>query len=432
MQQPRLARRLGLGDAVVIGLGSMIGAGVFAAFTPAAAAAGSGLLVGLALAAAVAWANATSSAQLAAQYPESGGTYVYGRERLGDTCGFAAGWCFVVGKTASCAAMAMTAATYALGGPARAVPVVAMLVVLGLSWVLIRGISKTARLARVLLAITLLALLTTLVVILVANRQWTSPLAGGAGTVGGEPAAYGILQSAGLLFFAFAGYARIATLGEEVREPERTIPRAITRALAIVIGLYAAVALVLLATIGAAGIARSPLPLLAAAEHAGVSWIGALLRVGATVAALGALLGLLSGVSRTALAMARRRDLPGRLAAVDPVHQVPIVAQVAVAAAVLLLTLLADVRHAIGFSSFGVLLYYAIANAAAWTQPPEHRRWPRWVQAAGVVGCVGLALTLPWASVLAGVLVVGVGLAGRAVLHAQNPEPPARGPRRRR
>jgi len=422
VQQPRLARRLGLGDAVVIGLGSMIGAGVFAAFTPAAAAAGSGLLVGLALAAAVAWANATSSAQLAAQYPESGGTYVYGRERLGDTWGFAAGWCFVVGKTASCAAMAMTAATYALGGPARAVPVVAMLVVLGLSWVLIRGISKTARLARVLLAITLLALLTTLAVILVANRQWTSPLAGGAGTVGGEPAAYGILQSAGLLFFAFAGYARIATLGEEVREPGRTIPRAITRALAIVIGLYAAVALVLLATIGAAGIARSPLPLLAAAEHAGVSWIGALLRVGATVAALGALLGLLSGVSRTALAMARRRDLPGRLAAVDPVHQVPIVAQVAVAAAVLLLTLLADVRHAIGFSSFGVLLYYAIANAAAWTQPPEHRRWPRWVQAAGVVGCVGLALTLPWASVLAGVLVVGVGLAGRVVLHAQNPE----------
>lgn len=412
-EPPRLARRLGLADAIVIGLGSMIGAGVFAAFTPAAAAAGSGLLVGLALAALVAWANATSSAQLAAQYPESGGTYVYGRERLGESWGFAAGWAFVVGKTASCAAMAMTAATYALGGQARATQALAMLVVAAVTLVLLRGITKTARLARVLLTVTVLALLGTLAAVLAGTRTWQAPLTGI-----GETSAYGIAQSAGLLFFAFAGYARIATLGEEVRDPERTIPRAITRALAVVIGGYAVVAVTLLATIGADGIAASALPLLDAARAAGVGWVGVLLRAGAVVASLGALLGLLAGVGRTTFAMARRGDLPRPLAAVDPPAQVPRSAQLVVAAAVLALLLVADLRHAIGFSSFGVLLYYAIANAAAWTQPREHRRWPRWVQAGGLVGCVLLALTLPVGSVITGAVVVGVGLLGRRVGHA--------------
>ena len=411
---PRLARRLGLADAVIIGLSSMIGAGVFAAFTPAAAAAGSGLLVGLTLAAAVAWANATSSAQLAAQFPESGGTYVYGRECLGDSWGFAAGWAFVVGKTASCAAMAITAATYALGGEARAAQVVGLGIVGALSVVLTRGITKTARLARVLLTVTLACLLVTALVVAGFTREWSAPLAGV-----GDATAYGILQSAGLLFFAFAGYARIATLGEEVRAPAVTIPRAITRALGLVIALYAALALLLLATIGASGIASSALPLLAAAQAADVSWVGVFVRVGATVAALGALLGLLSGVSRTVLAMARRGDLPRRLAAVDAANQVPAVAQWWVAGAVVALVLLTDLRHAIGFSSFGVLLYYAIANASAWTQTADHRRWPRWVQGAGLAGCLVLAATLPMGSVLAGALVVGVGVVGRRSLRVR-------------
>jgi len=421
--RPGLQRRLGLPDAVVIGLGSMIGAGVFAAFTPAAAAAGPGLLIGLALAAAVAWANATSSAQLAAQYPSSGGTYVYGRERLGPLWGFIAGWSFVVGKTASCAAMALTAATYALGGPAQGVRFVAIALVAALTWVVVRGITKTARLARVLLTITLAALAITAVVIVVFTRDWQSPLttdaneataAAGVVTAGGDPTAYGIVQSAGLLFFAFAGYARIATLGEEVRDPARTIPRAITRALGMVIALYAVLALLLLMTIGADGIAASPLPLLAAAQAADVSWVGGVLRVGATVASLGALLGLMSGVGRTAFAMAREGDLPARLAKVDQSHQVPAVAQLALAAAVVLLVAVTDLRHAIGFSSFGVLIYYAIANLSAWTQDDAHRRWPRRLQLAGVAGCALLAITLPIGSVLVGTALIAAGVIGRS------------------
>ncbi|MEP6630793.1 MAG: APC family permease [Lapillicoccus sp.] len=402
---------MGVRDAVVIGLGSMIGVGVFAAFAPAATAAGSGLLVGLLVAAVVAWCNATASAQLAAQYPTSGGTYVYGRERLGPWWGFLAGWGFVVGKTASCAAMALTVATYALGGDAFAVRFLAIAAVVGLTVVTLRGITKTVRLATVLVLVTVGSIAATLLVVGAANRSWHSPLESL-----GSASVYGILQSAGLLFFAFAGYARIATLGEEVRDPETTIPRAIPRALLIVVALYAVVAVALLAVLGPAGVERTGLPLIEAAQQAGVGWLGALVRLAAVLAGLGALLGLVTGVSRTALAMAREGDLPRALARVDAAHQVPQTAQVVVCAVVILLVVAVDVRTAIGFSSFGVLVYYAVANAAALTQEPEQRRWPRGLHVLGLVGCVLLVVTLPWTAVLTGLLVFAIGLGGRAVV----------------
>ena len=408
--RPALHRRLGVRDAVVIGLGSMVGAGVFSAFTPAAAAAGSGLLVGLVVAAVVAWCNATASAQLAAQYPTSGGTYVYGRARLGPWWGFVAGWGFVVGKTASCAAMALTVATYAVGGDARATRFLAIAAVVGLTLVNLRGITKTARLATVLVALTIGILGVTLVAIGVANRTWHSPFEDW-----GTSSAYGILQSAGLLFFAFAGYARIATLGEEVRDPETTIPRSIPRALGIVVVLYGVVGVVLLAVLGPAGVAASDLALLAAADQAGVSWMGAPVRVAAVLASLGALLGLITGVSRTMLAMARERDLPAVLATVDERRGVPQAAEAAVCAVVVLLVVAFDVRAVIGFSSFGVLVYYAVANAAAVTQDATHRRWPRGLHRFGIVGCVVLVVTLPWAAVAVGVCVFAVGVLGRVV-----------------
>ena len=394
----------------------MIGAGVFSAFTPAAAAAGSGLLVGLVVAAFVAWCNATASAQLAAQYPTSGGTYVYGRERLGPWWGFAAGWGFVVGKTASCAAMALTVATYAVGGDARATRFLAIAAVVGLTVVNLRGITKTARLATVLVVLTVALLGVSLVVVGVGNRTWHSPFESMA-----TASAYGILQSAGLLFFAFAGYARIATLGEEVRDPEKTIPRAIPRALGLVVVLYAVVGLVLLAVLGPSGVAASAVPLLAAAEQAGVGWIGAAVRVAAVLASLGALLGLVAGVSRTMLAMARERDLPRLLARVDERRGVPQAAQVAVCVVVVLLVVAFDVRAVIGFSSFGVLVYYAVANASAFTQDAAHRRWPRTLQVLGVVGCLVLVATLPWGAVVTGVCVFAVGVLGRLAVGAGRP-----------
>ncbi|WP_454050621.1 APC family permease [Cellulomonas sp. Marseille-Q8402] len=401
-----LARRLGTGDAVLIGLGSMVGAGVFAAFAPAAQAAGSALLAGLAVAAVVAYANATSSAQLAAQYPTSGGTYVYGRERLGPWWGFVAGWSFVVGKTASCAAMALTFAAYAVP-PAWQRPAAVGAVVL-LTGVNLRGITRTARLTRVIVAVALAALVTAVAAgLLGGDPSWARVDLAGSATWSG------VLGSAGLLFFAFAGYARITTLGEEVRDPARTIPRAVQLALGLALLVYAGVAVALLTVLGPDGTAASAAPVAAMAEATGWSWAVPVVRVGAVAASLGALLALVAGVSRTALAMARGGDLPRALAAVHPRHRVPHRAELAVGAVVVVLVLAVDLRGLIGFSSFGVLLYYLVANLAALTQAGAHRRFPRALQVLGVAGCAVLAVTLPLAAVAGGVVVLAAGVGAR-------------------
>lgn len=410
-----LARRLGTRDAVVVGLASMLGAGVFAAFAPAAAAAGPWLLAGLATGAVVAYANATSSAQLAAQYPASGGTYVYGRERLGPWWGFVAGWGFVIGKTASCAAMALTFASYAAPrGWERPVAVAAVVALAAVSY---RGVTRTARLARVLVVVVLLALAAAVAAgLLLGDPRWSRLGDGaGAGPVGGPAVLYGVLQAAGLLFFAFAGYARIATLGEEVRDPARTVPRAIQGALGLVVVVYAAVGVTLLAVLGAEGTAATPAPVAALADATGAAWLGPLVRFGAAAGSLGALLALVAGVGRTTLAMAREGDLPRPLAAVHPRFAVPHRAEVAVAAVVVVLVLTVDLRGAIGFSSFGVLVYYLVANVAAWTQRGARRRFPRALQAVGVVGCAVLVVTLPVEAVVVGAGVLAVGVVGRVV-----------------
>ncbi|MFC6162663.1 APC family permease [Kribbella jiaozuonensis] len=395
--EPRLARRLGLGDAVVIGLGSMVGAGVFAVWSPAAHAAGSWLLLGLGIAAVVAYCNAASSAQLAAVYPVSGGTYVYGRERLGEWWGFAAGWCFVIGKTASCAAMALTFATYFVPDEwlQRLLALAAVLILAAVNY---RGVTRTARLTRILVTCTLVVLALVLVLLFTGepHHHTSTPTS-----------AYGVLQSAGLLFFAFAGYARIATMGEEVREPAITIPRAITAAVIIAIGIYLLVAVALLRT---GDPASTTAPLASAVDGVGAAWATPIVRIGAALASLGALLALIAGVGRTTLAMARNQDLPAWLAAVHPRYQVPHHAELALAAVVGVLVLTTDLRGVIGFSSFGVLLYYAIANASAFTQPADQRRWPRAVNVIGLIGCVILAVTLPWTSAVVAAALLAAAL----------------------
>ncbi len=323
-----LARRLTLTDAVVLGLGSMIGAGIFAAFAPAATAAGTGLLVGLVIAAAVAYLNASSSAQLAAQYPTSGGTYVYGRECLGPWPGFLAGWAFVIGKTASCAAMAMAFAAY------------------------------------------------------VAPPAWQRPTA--------------VVAVFSLAVVNTQGVARTAALG-------------------ITLAIYGVVAVTALLTLGPQQLAASAAPLADVTRASGWTWAIPLVQLGAGVASLGALLALIAGVGRTSLAMARNDDLPRWLAAVHPRHRVPHHAELALAVIVSGLVVSVDLRSAIGFSSFGVLLYYAVANASAFTQAAPHRRSPRWMPIGGVAGCLALVTTLPGPSIAAGLAMLAVGVGYRMV-----------------
>lgn len=421
--EPTLVRRLGTGDAVVIGLGSMIGAGVFSAFGPAAAAAGAGLLVGLLIAAVIAFCNATASAQLAAASPTSGGTYVYGRERLGPWWGFTAGWGFVVGKTASCAAMALTVADYALPGPPWAQRLVAVAAVIGLTALNYRGVTKTAILTRILVSLSLAALAAAVIGIVV-GRSAGRGATGAALDLWGGP--YGVLQAAGLLFFAFAGYARIATMGEEVRDPTRTIPRAIPIALAITVVVYSVVAVAALAALGPENLAAAPAPLVAAVQAVGADALAPVVRVGATLAALGALLALIAGIGRTTLAMARNRDLPAWLATVHPRFRVPHHAELTLAVIVSGLVLAADLRGVIGFSSFGVLIYYAIANAAAFTQPAGQRRWPRALQVLGIIGCTVLVVSLPGVSIVAGLVMFLLGLTGRWLVRKRRDRDPGR------
>ncbi|HPF80714.1 APC family permease [Nostocoides australiense] len=411
--QGALARRLGTGDAVIVGLSAMIGAGIFAAFPPAARAAGSWLLPALGTAALVALCNAIASAQLAQSYPSSGGTYLFGREVLGPWWGYAAGWGFVVGKTASCAAMAMTFAAYAVPAGAwgrRLVAVVAVVVLTGLN---LRGVTRTAYAARILLGITGIVLAGLLV--LLWSQSGAAPPGQLVAPAGGV---FGVLQGAGLLFFAFAGYARIATLAEEVRRPQ-LLTRAILIALGITMALYLAIGTGLVRALGAA-LPGTDTPLALAVEEVGAGWYAPVVRVGAAAASLGALLALLAGVTRTGLAMARERDLPTWLASVDPRFQVPDHAQVLLGVVVSALVLVADLRGAIGFSSFGVLIYYAVANLAALRQPIEQRRSPRLLQLIGLIGCLALVGTLPPASVLAGLAVFAVGIVGRLLLRSEN------------
>lgn len=413
----RLARRLGTGDAIAIGLGSMIGAGVFAAFGPAAHVAGNGLVVGLGIAALVAYCNATSSAELAAIYPESGGAYVYGRRRLGRFWGFLAGWGFVVGKLASCAAMALTFASYAAPSVARPLAVAAVAMATAINYF---GVQKTAFATKVIVALVIAALVGVVVGVWLggsadAERLW--PLRG--------VTPYGVLQSAGVLFFAFAGYARIATLGEEVEDPRSTIPRAIPVALGLTLVVYFVVAVSALAAVGAPALAASTVPLVTAVEAGRLAWLSPAVRAGAAIASLGVLLSLIAGVSRTTFAMAANRDLPAFLTAVHPRFRVPHRAELVVSAIAASVVAVADIRSAIGFSSFAVLTYYAVANAAAWTLAPDERRWPRWMAVLGLLGCGLLASTLPISSVVAGsaVLLVGAAVYGLRSATSVRPEP---------
>lgn len=398
----QLARNVSLGDAFAIGVASMIGAGVFAVWGPAATAAGGWLLVGLALAALVAWCNATSSAQLAAQYPSAGGTYVYGRQRLGPWPGYLAGWCFIVGKLASAGAMAMVFSAYWVPEPAT------KWVSVGLIWVLVTinilGVTRTAAAAKALVSVALLGIAIALI------TGWSQP--SHAATLHGVQATpYGVLQSAGLLFFAFAGYARIATMGEEVVHPERNIRRAILMALAVTLVVYLLVGVTLLTNVGATSIAGHPAPLMLLVGEHNLARI--ILVVGACAASAGALLGLLTGIGRTSLAMARTQDLPGWLNRIGQRTQTPYRIEIVVGVVVSVLVLTADLRGAIGFSSFGVLLYYFVANLAAWTQTDEHRRYRKVWQLLGMMLCIVLVVTLPWQSVVAGLVVVAVGVLWR-------------------
>lgn len=417
---PALGRRLSFTDSVFIGLGAMIGAGIFAVPAVAAASAGWGMLLALILASLLAYCNAVSSAQLAAVYPESGGAYTYGRKQLHPWAGFAAGWSFLFGKIASCGAMALTAGAYLWPGQERWLAVAVVAALTGLN---LLGIKKTALATRVLVMVVIAVLLVSLAAIWFGHNSGKSDQSHGmlsqefvgslVASVVEDPLS--VLQASALWFFAFAGYARLATLGEEVQDPAKTIPRAIPVAFFFVVTLYLLVAITLLLSLGPARLGQSSAPLADALLAGGFPPLAVMVRLAAGLASMGVLLSLLAGLSRTSYAMASAGDLPSRLGRIHPRFQVPHISESLAGALVILLILVADLRTAIGFSSFLVLIYYSVTNASSLSLRPEQRRWPAFLSVLGLFGCIAFAFSLPVSAVLSGLMILAIGFLYRSI-----------------
>ena len=411
-QAAGLRRTLGLGDAVGIGFGAIVGAGIFVVTGIAAGVAGPALLLALPLAGAAAAANALSSAELAARYPQAGGTYEYGWRLLHPWAGFAAGWMFLASKTAAAGAVGLGIAAYlervAPGLPGRAVALAAIGLFTGVNAL---GVRKSSVVNLAIVAASTAALVAFAAAGALrfdaANLRPFAPA--GAG---------GVLRAAALLFFAYTGYARIATLGEEVREPRRTIPRAILITVASVSILYFAVALAAVGAGGTAALARGDAPLAEAAREMGMPWLEALVSAGAVCAMLGVLLSQLLGLSRMVFAMARRGDLPGWLAGVDAASGAPRRAVVLVGAGAAAAAAFGTLRAIAPAASFAILLYYAIANLAALRMPRDAKLYPDAVPALGLAACLLLAASLPWRTAAVGMAVLAAGFTVRAAARA--------------
>lgn len=426
-----LARVVGLWGAVWMGLGSILGTGVFVSLGIATGIVGSGIVLAVVLAALVATANGLSSAQLAAAHPVSGGTYEYGHKFVHPVAGFTAGWMFLAAKSASAATAALGCAGYLLhafglaGGVASRVGV-ALAIVLVLAALVAGGLRRSNMVNIAIVSLTLSALGAFVVF------GWLSIDAGllaeriGPGTwidALGTPVA--LLHATALMFVAYTGYGRIATLGEEVREPARTIPRAIVITLVLSMVLYVSVSATAVAVVGGEAFAAStreaaaPLEVVARAfRHSGVAWLVAL---GAVTAMAGVLLNLLLGLSRVLLAMARRREMPAALEHVSPSTSSPTRAVWVIGVVIAALVLLGDIQTTWSFSAFSVLVYYGITNLAVLYLPAEARRFPRWIAVAGLVSCFGLAFFVAWQIWLTGLglLVVGLGVRGWMLARAR-------------
>jgi basic amino acid/polyamine antiporter, APA family len=405
-----LRRDLGLFDSVGVGLGAIIGAGIFVVTGVAAGIAGPSFLVGLLLAGIAATCNALSSAQLAATYPQAGGTYEYGYRVLHPWAGFAAGWMFLASKLAAGGTVALGFAGYLSqlfpGLPLRptAVGTVALLTFLNLF-----GIRKAGRLNTAIVAVSLLALLYFVAAGIPAfNTQNLQPFAP-HGTAG-------ILQAAALLFFAYTGYARIVTLGEEVRDPTRTIPRAIIISLSIAGLLYLAVALVAVGAVGAEAMASTRAPLERSAQAFSTPSVVLMVGVGATTAMLGVLLSQVMGISRMMFAMARRRDLPAPLDHIHPSNGVPDRAVLLTGLIISLLALFGTLDWIVAAASFTILVYYGIANVAALRMPAADKRFPDAVPALGLLLCILLAFSLRLETILSGLVLCAVGFLFRYIV----------------
>jgi len=410
-----LRRDLRLIDAVAIGMGAIIGAGIFVVTGIAARVAGPAFIVGLLIAGVAATCNALSSAQLAAAYPHSGGTYEYGYQVLSPRFGFAAGWLFLVSKLAAggTVALGFGAAVAVLWPdlPARVAAVTAAIVLTAANYL---GIKKAGRLNTAVVSVSVLVLVLFVAAGIPAfEASNLSPFA--------PSGSRGVLEAAALLFFAYTGYARVATLGEEVHDPGKTIPRAIVIALATSFVLYVAVSVIAVGAIGAEAMGESASPLQAAAAAFPTKGMAQIVGVGAMTAMLGVLLSQVFGISRMVFAMARKRDLPRALEHIHPAHAVPDRAVLLAGAIIVVVALVGTLKWVVAAATFTILVYYTITNLAALRMPIEKKLYPNWIPVLGLTFCVVLAASQRPITVGSGLALLAIGFAVRRARREEAP-----------
>ncbi len=399
-----LRRDLGLLDAVGIGLGAILGAGIFVVTGVAARVAGPAFLVGLMIAGVAALANALSSAELAANYPQSGGTYEYGYRVLDPWLGFTAGWMFLASKISAAGTVALGLAGY-LGMlvPGLHPRAIAIGAIIAFTIVNYFGIRKSSRLNLFIVSISILSLVFFITTGVASFRpENLKPFA---------PAGWrSILEASAILFFAYTGYARIATLGEEVREPKSTIPKAIIIALVTSTLLYLVVAGIAVGTVGTAQMSNTAAPLAVAARMFMWPWMATVVAVGGVTAMLGVILSQLLGMSRMVFAMSRYGDFPSFFQHVHPRYQVPARAVLLIGAITAIVAAASTLGAVVGVAAFTILTYYGIANLAALRMPGAQKLYPYFIARTGIVACLLLAISLPLKIILIGCAVLTVGL----------------------
>lgn len=402
-----LQRQLGIFGAIFMGLGSIIGTGVFVSIGIAAGIAGSAVILAVGIAAIIATCNGLSSAQLAANHPTSGGTYEYGYKYLSPGLGFTAGWMFLLAKTASAATAALGMSAYLLNILSinmKLVVPIALLAVVMMTLIVLNGIQRSHLANTIIVSLTLLSLGFFIVICLPRTLH--------LGLKNFIPFTFNVtnvLHATALMFVSYTGYGRIATLGEEVRSPKQTIPRAIITCLILVMLLYLTVAAVAVGSVGAANLGDATkqiaAPLEVVAKNVAGAGGGLVLAIGAVTAMLGVLLNLLLGLSRVLLAMGRRGDAPRFLTRLNQQQTTPYYAVIVIGVAIAILVMLGNVKTTWSFSAFSVLIYYAITNLATLRLKKQERLYPRWVGILGLCSCLFLAFWLD-----ASIWQVGLGL----------------------
>jgi basic amino acid/polyamine antiporter, APA family len=390
--------RLSLFGASALGVASMLGAGVFVVFAPAAELAGSYLFLAIVIAGVVASLNARSMRQLSKVSPSAGGAYAFGKKYLSSSWGFLAGIAFILGKVGSVAAISLAAASYIFPSAKVEVAFASLALMTGIN---LLGINRTALGALVLsvptIALLLLVGISGFQAVAVESQSQSSLM--------------GVLPASALIFFAFAGYARVATLGPEVKNPSVNIPKAITLSLVFVLALYFLVANALQAQLGTAlQFSIAPIQDFAAIS---LPWLpGELVVMVAASACLGSLLSLLAGISRTAEAMAKDRELPGFIGLRSKRFNSPWVADLLILGIATALLVSGEITWTIGISSFAVLVYYAIANLAAFRQLCPKQPVGRFLALVGAALCLAVGFFVPLDSLLVAMaaLVAAMGL----------------------